>query len=107
MPARLINPVPPRIAEAPAAPCAAPRDQLVRIPVNVRARSFPATIRETSSRPNQHKSDSKHLPIQRRTWRLSPIKATSAEKETTVGDTGAPRWNDLGFGGFRSSRPRE
>ena len=31
-----------------------PRDQLVRMPVNVRVRSFPATIRETSSRPNRH-----------------------------------------------------
>ena len=31
-----------------------PRVQLVRMPVNVRARSFPATIRETSSRPNRH-----------------------------------------------------
>ena len=31
-----------------------PRDQRVRIPVSVRARSFPATIRETSSRRNRH-----------------------------------------------------
>jgi hypothetical protein len=31
-----------------------PRDQLVSMPVNVRVRSFPATIRETSSRPNRH-----------------------------------------------------
>ena len=30
------------------------RDQRVRIPVSVHARSFPATIRETSSRPNRH-----------------------------------------------------
>jgi hypothetical protein len=32
-----------------------PRDQLVRMPVKVHARSFPATIRETSSRPNRHR----------------------------------------------------
>src|SRR6516164_11342032 len=31
-----------------------PCDQRVRMPVNVHARSFPATIRETSSLPNQH-----------------------------------------------------
>jgi len=31
-----------------------PRDQRVRIPVSVRVRLFPATIRETSSRPNRH-----------------------------------------------------
>ena len=31
-----------------------PRDQRVRMPVNVHARSFPATIRETSSRRNRH-----------------------------------------------------
>jgi hypothetical protein len=31
-----------------------PRVQLVRMPVIVRAQSFPATIRETSSRPNRH-----------------------------------------------------
>src|SRR5439155_14426275 len=31
-----------------------PRDQLVRMPVKVRVRSFRATIRETSSRPNRH-----------------------------------------------------
>src|SRR6516164_8435757 len=31
-----------------------PCDQRVRMPVNVHARSFPATIRETSSRPNRH-----------------------------------------------------
>ena len=30
------------------------RDQRVRIPVSVHARSFPATIRETSSRRNRH-----------------------------------------------------
>src|SRR6516164_1277995 len=30
-----------------------PRDQRVRIPVSVRSRSFPATIRETSSRRNR------------------------------------------------------
>ena len=31
-----------------------PRDQRVRIPVSVRVRLFPATIRETSSRLNRH-----------------------------------------------------
>src|SRR6516164_6969106 len=31
-----------------------PCDQRVRMPVNVHARSFPATIRETSSLPNRH-----------------------------------------------------
>ena len=31
-----------------------PRDQLMRMPVKVRVRSFRATIRETSSRPNRH-----------------------------------------------------
>jgi len=30
------------------------RDQRVRMPVNVRVRSFPATIRVTSSRLNRH-----------------------------------------------------
>ena len=52
MPTPLIDHfTPPRAAELPAALLPLPGDRLVRMPVNARAQSFPATIQETSSCP--------------------------------------------------------
>ena len=48
--ARLVDSAPPSAGELPAAP----ERPVSEMPVRVRVRSFPATIRETSSRPNRH-----------------------------------------------------
>jgi hypothetical protein len=54
MPARLFASAGPRASELAAATSAAPARPASERAVNVRVRSIPATIQETSSRPNRH-----------------------------------------------------